>query len=113
MDHKAASRKIRNGNIHYYPLYAHGTKPKFVACGAGTELNPILVKPLEPEVPVRNVYKRINRRMKEWLQTNPTVECYRTWNQARTIKTTTYTNVNIVTTDTVSVTAGFETVIDL
>ena len=114
MDHEAAARKIRNGNIHYCPLFAHGTKRKYDARGAGTELNPILVEPLEPEVPVRHVYKAINRRIKQWLRTNPNVECHKTWNQDRTIKTTTYTNVNIVTTDTVSVTtAGFETVIDL
>ena len=78
MNHKAAARKIRNGNINYYPLYAHGTKHKYAARGAGTELNPILVEALEPEVPVRDVYKGINRRMKEWLRTNPNVEFYRT-----------------------------------
>ena len=114
MDHKAAARKIRNGNINYYPLYAHGTKRKYDARGSGSELNPILVEPLVPEVPVRHVYKAINRRIKQWLRTNPNVERHEFWNQDRTIKTTTYTNVNIVTTDTVSVTAAdFETIIDL
>ena len=112
MDTDTASVKIENGNIYYYPFYAHQTQPMFVACGAGTELNPIVVEPLEPEEPVRDIYKGINRRMKEWLRTNPNVEFYCTWNQACTVKTTTYTNVNIVTTDTVSVTAGFENVTD-
>ena len=114
MDHKAAAWKIRNGNINYYPLYAHGTKRKYAARGAGTELNPILVKPLEPEVPVRHVYKAINRRFKQWLRTNPNVERIETWSQDRTVRTTTYKNVNIVTTDTFAVsTTGFETIIEL
>ena len=114
MDHEAAAQKIRNGNINYYPLYAHGTKRKYDARGAGTELNPILVEPLEPEVPVRHVYKAINRCFKQWLHTNPNVERIETWSQDRTVRTTTYKNVIIVTTDTVSVTTtGFETIIDL
>ena len=112
MDTNTASVKIENGNVFCYPLVEHPIQPIFVACGAGTELNPIVVEPLESEGPVRDIHKGIDRRMKEWLRTNPHVEFYRTWNQARTVKTTTYTNVNIVTTDTVSVTAGFEIVID-
>ena len=112
MDTDTASVKIENGNIYYYPLYEHPTQPAFVARGAGTELNPIVVESLEPEESVRDIHKGINRCTKEWLRTNPNVEFYRTWNQACTVKPTTYTNVNIVTTNTVSVTAGFENVID-
>ena len=106
--------KIRNGNINYYPLYAHGTKCKYAARGSGTELNLILFEPLEPEVSVRHVYKAINRRFKQWLHTNPNVERIETWSQDRTVRTTTYKNVNIVTTDTFAVsTTGFETIIEL
>ena len=112
METDTASVKIENGNIYCYPLYEHPTQPMFVARGAGTELNPIVVEPLEPVEPVRDFHKGIDRRFKELLITNPHVESYRTWNQARTVKTTTYTNVNIVTTDTVSVTAGFENILD-
>ena len=116
MDHEAAARKIRNGNLHYFPFYAQGTKRKYAARGSGSELNPILVEPLElkPEVPVRHVYKAINRRMKEWLRTNPNVERIETWSKDRKVRTTTYKNVNIVTTDTFAVsTTGFETIIEL
>ena len=116
MDHEAAARKIRNGNINYFPFYAQGTKRKYAARGSGSELNPILVEPLElqPGVLVRHIYKAINRCSKEWLRTNPNVERIETWSQDRTVRTTTYKNVNIVTTDTFAVsTTGFETIIEL
>ena len=104
---------IANGNVHMYPYYEQLPRPPFVPRGAGTELDPMIVKPLVPEAsPVRDIHKGINHPMKEWLRANPNVEFYRTWNQAGTVKTTTYTNVIIVTTDTVSVTAGFKIVID-
>ena len=116
MDHEAAARKIRNPNLGYFPLYAYGKKRKYAARGLGSERNPILVEPLEqkPEVPVRHVYKAINRRLKEWLRTNPNVERIETWSKDRTVRTTTYKNVNIVTTDTFAVsTTGFDTIIEL
>ena len=104
---------IANGNVYMYPFHVLQPMPAFTPSGTGTAQDPMIVKHLGPELaPVRDFYKGINRRMKEWLRTNPNVEFHRTWNQARTVKTTTYTNVNIVTTDTVSVTAELEIVID-
>ena len=108
METNTASVKIENENI----VCKHQTQPIFVARGAGTELNPIVVEPLEPAEPVRDFHKGIDPCFKEWLITNPHVRSYVTWSQACTVKTTTYMNVNIVTTNTVSVTAGFEIVID-
>ena len=104
---------IANGNVYMYPFHVLQPMPAFAPSGTGTEQDPMIVEPLVPEAaPVRDIHKGINRRMKEWLRANPNVEFYRTWNQAGTVKTTTYTNVNIVTTDTVSVTAGSEIIID-
>ena len=113
MDNNTSSTQLENGNIYYYPIFEQLPRPMFVPRGTGTELDLMIVEPLVPEAPpVRDIHKGINRRMKEWLRANPNIEFYRTWNQAGTVKTTTYTNVNIVTTDTVSVTAGLEIVID-
>ena len=113
MDNDTSSSQIANGNVHMYPFYEQLPRPMFVPRGAGTELDPMIVKPLVPEAsPVRDIHKGINHPMKEWLRANPNVEFYRTWNRAGTVKTTTYTNVNIVTTNTVSVTARLEIVID-
>ena len=112
MDNDTSSTPLANGNVYMYPFYEQMPRPTFVPRGAGTELDPMIVKPLVPEQPVRDIHKGINRRMKEWLRANPNVEFYCTWNQASTVKTTTYTNVNIMTTHTVSVTAGLEIVID-
>ena len=110
MDTDTASVKIENGNIFCYPLVEHPTQPVYVACGVGIEPDPILVEPLEE--PVCDIHKAIDRRMKTWLKTNPHTQSVVTWNQARTVKTTTYTNVKIVITDTVSITAGFEIIIN-
>ena len=41
--------------------------------------------------------------MKHWLRTNTNMEYYYTWNRAGTIRTTTYTNVDIVITDGIDV----------
>ena len=112
METDTASVKIEYGNIVCHPVFEHPTQRIFVARGAGTELNPIVVEPFEPVEPVCDFHKGIGRCFKDWLITNPNAQSYCTWNQARTVKTTTYTNVNIVTTNTVSVTAGFEIVID-
>ena len=116
MDHEAAARKIRNPNLGYFPFCAYAKKRKYEARGSGAESNPILVEPLEqkPEVQVRHVYKAINRRLKEWLRTNPNVERTETWSADRKVRTTTYKNINIVTTDTFAVsTTGFDTLIEL
>ena len=96
----------KNGNIVCYPLIENPTKRKS-ARGGGTELIPI------PNVvePGCNCHKEIDPCFKEWLITNPHTRSDVTWNQARTVKTTTYTNVNIVTTDKFSVNS--ETVIEL
>ena len=113
MDNDTSTSQIANGNVHMYPFYEQLPRPMFVPSGAGTERDPMIVETLEPEpAPVRDIHKGIDRRMKAWLRTNPNVEFYLTWNRAGTVKTTTYTNVNIVTTDIVSVTARFENVID-
>ena len=104
MDNDTSSSQIANGNVHMYPFYEQLPRPMFVPRGTGTELDPIIVEPLEPEAPpVRDIHKGIDRRMKAWLRANPNVEFYRTWNKAGTVKTTTYTNVNIVTTDRIDV----------
>ena len=71
METDTASVKIENGNIVCHPIFKHPTQPIFVARGAGTELNPIVVEPLEE--PVRDIHKGIDRRMKKWLITNPNV----------------------------------------
>ena len=99
-----------NGNLHYYPLVKNPTPLTYAARGAGTEPDPILVEPLEE--PVRDIHKAIDHRMKDWLRTNRHTQSIVTWNHARTVKTTTYTNVKIVTIDRISVTAGFEIIID-
>ena len=95
---------IANGNVHMYPYYKQLPRPAFVPRGAGTELDPMVVKHLGPELaPVRDFYKGINRRMKHWLRTNTNMEYYYTWNRAGTVRTTTYTNVDIVITDGIDV----------
>ena len=75
------------------------------ARAGGTKLIPNVVEP------VRDFFKDIDPRFKEWLDTNPHIQSDVTWNQDRTVKTTTYTNVNIMTTDTVSVQS--ESIIEL
>ena len=67
METDTASIKIENGNNVCHPVFEHPTQPIFVARGAGTELNPIVVEPLEPAEPVRDFHKGIDRCMKEWL----------------------------------------------
>ena len=99
-----------NGNLHMYPYVANPTPITFAARGAGTVPDPILVEALEE--PVRDVFKAIDYRMKDWLKTNRHTQSTVTWNQPRTVKTTTYTNVKIVSIERVSVTAGFEIIID-
>ena len=99
-----------NGNLHYYPYVENPIPLTYAARGAGSEPDPILVEPLEE--PVRDVFKAIDYCMKDWLKTNRHTQSTVTWNQARTVKTTTYTNVKIVSIERVSVTAGFEIIID-
>ena len=99
-----------NGNLHYYPYVKNPTPLTYAARGAGTEPDPILVEPLED--PVRDVFKANDHRMKDWLKTNRHTQSTVTWKQPQTVKTTTYTNVKIVTIDRISVTAGFEIIID-
>ena len=99
-----------NGNLHMYPHVENPTPITFAARGAGTVPDPILVEALEE--PVRDIFKAIDYRMKDWLKTNRHTQSTVTWNQARTVKTTTYTNVKIVSIERVSVTAGFEIIID-
>ena len=96
-----------NGNIVCYPFVRKPTIRK--SARGGANLIPNVVEP------VRDFYKDISdepRQFRVWLDSNPHIQSDVTWNQSRTVKTTTYTNVNIVTTDTVSVTAGFEIIID-
>ena len=95
-----------NGNIVYYSFVRKPTIRK--SARGDTNRFPNVVEP------VRDFYKDISdesRQFREWLDTNPHIQSDVTWNQARTVKTTTYKNVNIVTTDTVSVKS--ETVIEL
>ena len=114
MDHEAAARKIKNANIGYFAAWSYAKNRKHNPCGSGSEGNPIVVEPLTPDVPVRHVYKAINRRLKVWLRTNPNVERIETWSEDRKVRTTTYKNINIVTTDTFAVsTTGFDTLIEL
>ena len=95
---------IANGNVHMYPYYEQLPRPPFVSRGAGTELDPMVVEHLGPELaPVRDIYKGIDRCMKSWLRTNANIEYYHTCNCAGTVRTTTYTNVDIVTTDRIDV----------
>ena len=93
-----------NGNTAYYPFIPKPTQRKS-ARGGGTKLIPNVVEP------VRDLFKDIDPRLKEWLETNPHIRSDETWNHDRTVKTTTYTNVNIMTTDTVSVQS--ESIIEL
>ena len=95
-----------NGNIVCYPFIRKPTIRK--SARGGANLIPNVVEP------VRDFYKDISdesRRFRVWLDTNPHIRSDVTWNQAGTVKTTTYMNVNIVTTNTVSVKS--ETVIEL
>ena len=104
MDNDTSTSQIANGNVHMYPFYEQLPWPMFVPRGAGTELDPMVVKHLGPELAlVRDIYKGIDRRMKSWLRTNANIEYYHTWNRAGTVRTTTYTNVDIVTTDRINV----------
>ena len=55
MDNDTSSSQIANGNVHMYPFYEQLPRPLFVPRGAGTELDPMIVEPLEPEAaPVRD-----------------------------------------------------------
>ena len=95
---------IANGNVHMYPYYEQLPRLPFVPCGAGTELDPIIIEHLGPELAsVRDIYKGIDRCIKHWLRTNANMEYYHTWNRAGTVRTTTYTNVDIVTTNRIDV----------
>ena len=99
-----STSSIANGNVHMYPFYEQQPMPAFVPCGTGTAQDPMVVKHLGPELaPVRDIYKGIDRCMKHWLRTNTNMEYYYTWNRAGTVRTTTYTNVDIVTTDSIDV----------
>ena len=101
-----------NGNIHFYPYVENPTPITYAARGAGTVPDPILVEPLEE--PVRDIFKAIDEesRMLDWLHSNRHMRAIVTYNQQRTVRTTTYTNVRIVSHERLSVTAGFEIVID-
>ena len=99
-----------NSNFHMYPDYKDPTPAIFPPRGTGKAPDPILVEALEE--PVRDVFKAIDYRMKDWLKTNRHTQSTVTWNQQRTVRTTTYTNVKIVSIVRVSVTARFEIVID-
>ena len=95
---------IANGNVYMYPLGGQLPRPPFVPRGTGTALDPMVVEHLGPEqAPVRDIFKGIDRRMKHWLRTNTNMEYYYTWNRAGTVRTTTYTNVDIVITDGIDV----------
>ena len=93
-----------NGNIVCYPFIRKPTIGN--SARGGANLIPNVVEP------VRDFFKDIDPQFKAWLDTNPHIQSDVTWNQARTVKTTTYTNVKIVTIDRISVTAGFEIIID-
>ena len=101
-----------NSNFHMYPHVEDPTPATFTARGAGDAPDPILVEALED--PVRDIFKAIDKdsRMLDWLHTNRHTRSTVTWNQSRTVKTTTYKNVKIVSIERVSVTAGFEIIID-
>ena len=81
METDTVSVKSENGNIVCYPLVENPTKRKS-AHGAGTELNPIIVEPLEPVEPIRDFHKEIDPCFKEWLITNPHTRSDVTWNHA-------------------------------
>ena len=93
-----------NGSIVCYPFVRKPTIRK--SARGGTNLIPNVVEP------VCDFFKDIDPQFKAWLYTNPHIQSDVTWNQARTVKTTTYTNVKIMTIDRISVTAGFEIIID-
>ena len=102
-----------NSNFHImYPDYKDPTPAIFPPRGTGNAPDPILVEALED--PVRDIFKAIDKdsRMLDWLHTNRHTRSTVTYNQQRTVRTTTYTNVKIVSVERVSVTAGFEIIID-
>ena len=80
--------------------------------GTGNEPDPIVVE--DYNEPVRDIFKGIDEetRMLDWLHSNRHMRAIVTYNQQRTVRTTTYTNVRIVSHERLSVTAGFEIVID-
>ena len=102
----------RNKNSQMHPHVENPTPITFAACGAGNPPDPILVEDLNE--PVRDIFKAIDKesRMLDWLHTNRHTRAIVTYNQQRTVRTTTYTNVRIVSVEQLSVTAGFEIVID-
>ena len=89
-----------NGNTVYFPFIMKKTIRKSARAG-GTKLIPNVVEP------VHDFFKDIDPHLKEWLDT----QSDETWNQDRTVKTTTYTNVNIMATVTISVQS--ESIIEL
>ena len=93
-----------NGNTVYFPFIRKKTIRKSARPG-GTKLIPNVVEP------VHDFFKDIDLRLKEWLDTNPHIQSDETWNQDWTVKTTIYTNVNIMTTNTVYVQS--ESIIEL
>ena len=101
-----------NSNFHMYPDYKDPTPAIFPPHGTGNAPDPILVEALED--PVRDIFKAIDNksRMLDWLHTNRHTRSTVTYNQQQTVRTTTYTNVRIVSVERLSVTAGFEIVID-
>ena len=108
----AVKLEKRNKNFHMHPHVENPTPITFAARGAGNPPDPILVEALEE--PVRDIFKAIDKesRMLDWLHTNRHTRAIVTYNQQRTIRTTTYTNVRIVSHERLSVTAGFAIVID-
>ena len=92
-----------NRNIVCYPFIRKPTIRKSARGGMNLIHNVV--------EPVSNFFMDIDPHFKAWLDTNPHIQSDVTWNEARTVKTTTYTNVNIVITNTVSVKS--ESVIEL
>ena len=103
-----------NRNFHIIP-HVEDPRPLTFAArgfGAGNSPDPIIVE--EFNEPVRDVFKAIDEEscMLDWLHSNRHMRAIVTYNQQRTVRTTTYTNVRIVSHERLSVTAGFEIVID-
>ena len=99
----------KNSNVVYSP----SVKKQTIRKSPNGKAKPI---PPTRRLDVRNHYKTASvetRRFRLWLETHPDIWSEVTFDRTGTIKTTTYTNITITTTNTVSVTAGFETVISL
>ena len=85
-----------NGNVVFYPLVQKQTIRK---SAHGNSANPIPTRRLN----IGNHLKAASPGTKPWLETHPDIWSEITYDSTGTVKTTTYTNIIIITMETVSI----------